>query len=238
MTMAFFLPVQAIGQTSGDILSGKKVFYIEDFETTNIGDLPKNWYNQRGNGIPATYNDEDRASYKYKVEGDSTNKYLAYEGIRGKHLNFPLINKDSVDIHQTPYLSWKWRIHQIPEGANENDDDKNDTAASIYVVFDFGRVLMKKVPKSIRYTWSSTLPKGTVLSKFYGNQKILVLGSGEEGLGEWHTFERNIVNDYKMLYGDNPPSKPIAILILSDGNSTNTLAKADYDDILLKSTLN
>jgi hypothetical protein len=93
---------------------------------------------------------------------------------------------------------------------------------------------VKKVPKSIRYTWSSTLEEGTELSKFYGNQKIVVVESGSDQKGNWRTFERNIVEDYRRLFGDSPPENPIAILILSDGNSTNSHAKADYDDIMLK----
>jgi hypothetical protein len=162
------------------------------------------------------------------------NQFLHYEGTSAKHMNFPIVNKAGIDIYKTPILTWKWRVTQIPQGANEDDNDKNDVAASIYVVFDMGRVaLFKKVPKSIRYTWSSTLKKGTELSKFFGNQKIIVLQSGKEGLGKWHTFQRNIVEDYKRLFGDDPPKKPLAILILSDGDSTGHRAVADYDDIEL-----
>src|SRR5699024_6740081 len=104
----------------------------------------------------------------------------------------------------------------------EDKDALNDVAASIYVVFDMGHVLFKKVPKSIRYTWSSTLPEGTELSKLFGNQRIIVMGSGEKNIGTWQTFERNIVEDYKRLFGDNPPKRPLAILILSDGDSTDS----------------
>jgi hypothetical protein len=95
--------------------------------------------------------------------------------------------------------------------------------------------MFRKVPKSIRYTWSSTLPVGKTLSKFNGNQKIIVVGSGEQNIGNWQTFERNIVEDYKRLFGDSPPSKPLAILLLSDGNDTDDRVSADYDNILLKS---
>ena len=151
------------------------------------------------------------------------------------HINYPLANKTDVDIYQTPILSWKWRVFDIPKNANEDNKDKNDVAASIYVVFDFGHVLFRKVPKSIRYTWSSTLPVGTELSKFYGNQKIIVMAAGEEGLGSWQSFERNILEDYQRLFGENPPARPLAILLLSDGDDTNDRVIADYDDIVLKS---
>lgn len=208
---------------------------LEDFEEYETGTLPEDWYNQKGERRPAFYNDREKEGYNYRVNEEDGNKFLRYDGVEAKHLNFPLVNK-RINIYETPILSWKWRGFELPKGANEDNDDRNDTIASIYVVFDMGRVaLVKKVPKSIRYTWSSTLEEGTELSKFYGNQKIVVMESGPGQMGEWITFERNIVEDYKRLFGDDPPKNPIAILILSDGDSTQSHAKADYDHIMLKS---
>jgi len=210
-------------------------FYVEDFQSDSIGELPNNWYNQRGEARPQTYTGELRETYNYTIMEENGNQFLRFKGIRGKHLSYPFFDELDVNIYETPILSWDWRIHDIPETASEYDKNRNDAAASIYVVFDLGHVLFRKVPKSIRYTWSSTLAVGTELSKFHGNQKIVVIGSGEDGLSEWKTFERNIVEDYQRLFEDDPPSKPIAILVLSDGNDTNDFTMADYDNILLKS---
>ena len=222
--MTFIFPYSALAQ---------EFFFIENFESDQIGNLPSRWYNLRGNAQPIFY--KDNHEYQYKVEKEEGNLFLRYSGTEAKHLSFLLNNEEGINIHNTPILTWRWRVYDLPEGADENSKKLNDTAASIYVVFDMGRVFLKKVPKSIRYTWSSTLPIGTELSKFYGNQKIIVVGSGEKDIGKWITFERNIVEDYIRVFGDNPPSKPLAILILSDGNDTKDSAKADYDNILLKS---
>lgn len=233
----FYFPLQSAVFAQEKTATKELIFMIEDFENEEVGKLPSNWYNQRGERKPFEYKDINlQKTYNYVVkEEENGNKYLQFSGVKGKHLNYPLINKEGIDISKTPILTWRWRIHTTPIGGNESDDSTNDVAASIYVVFDFGHVLFKKVPKSIRYTWSSTLPVGTELSKFFGNQKIIVMGTGNSKNGEWQTFERNIVEDYKRLYGDNPPKVPIALLILSDGISTGTLAKGDYDDIFLKS---
>lgn len=205
---------------------------IDNFENDAIGDLPREWYNRNGERQPINYPMKERKTYKYQIKRENGNQYLHYEGSYAKHLNFPLINKD-VNIYETPILTWKWRVTEVPKGANEDDNSRNDTAASIYVVFDLGHVLFKKVPKSIRYTWSSTLEKGTHVSKLFGNQHIVVVESGTSDTGKWITFQRNIVEDYKKFFGDDPPKKPLAILILSDGDSTGEEAIADYDDIEL-----
>ncbi|HLR26073.1 MAG TPA: DUF3047 domain-containing protein [Fodinibius sp.] len=217
---------------------------LEDFESYAKGTIPDNWYNQRGTGRPALYSSDNKSAYKYRIGEEDGNKFLRYEGKSAKHLSLPLVNRDKdniydINIYETPILSWKVRARKLPENANEKDDDLNDSVASLYVFFDMGRVaLFKKVPKTIRYTWSSTLEKGTELSKFFGNQKVVVVESGPERTGQWITFKRNIVKDYKRLFGDKPPKYPKAILLLSDGDSTGDWVKADYDDIKLLPDMN
>ena len=213
---------------------------IENFEDDTVGELPQNWYDRDGNKKLINHTKDFSEHYLYKIRNSDDNKFLRYQGTTAKHISFPLINKDKdniydINLYETPILSWKVRAHKLPGGANEKSSDRNDSVASIYVVFDMGRVaLVKKVPKSIRYTWSSTLPKGETGSKLFGNQQIIVVNSGEQDTGEWVTFERNLVEDYRRMFGDDPPKNPIAILILSDGNSTSSYVKADYDDIMLK----
>lgn len=207
---------------------------LENFQNDEIGKLPARWYDRDTNYRLLDYNDKVKSTYKYKVLEEGGDKFLRYEGSKAMHINLPLGNRENLNIHDTPVLKWDWRIFQLPEGANEDSKKLNDSAASIYVVFAFGRVLFKKAPMSIRYTWSSTLPVGTELSKFFGNQKIVVVASGKDEIEKWVSFERNIVEDYKRLFGEIPPEKPLALLILSDGDDTGEYIKTDYNNILLK----
>jgi len=226
------LPFTVHAQTATYTGSG---IILENFEDDTLGSLPFGWYERNGRKKLHDLSTDEQRQFKYRVLEENGNRYLKYKGTRAKHINFPLANKEYVDIYETPILSWKARAWELPDNANEDTDNRNDVVMSVYVVFDLGRVaLVKKVPKSIRYTWSSTLEEGAEFSKLFGNQQIVVVESGEDKLGEWVTFERNIVEDYRRLFGDDPPSKPLALLILSDGNSTGTNAEADYDDFILK----
>jgi len=201
---------------------------VEDFSNEKKGTLPARWFDQRAERVPAYYTDKDQTRYLYSVKEEDGNKFLRFDGVRGVHLNFPIREVENYNINDYPILSWKWRAHVLPEGGNEDRGSTNDVTASIYVVYSLNWL---RIPRVIRYTWSSTLPVGTELSKNFNNQKIVVVESGEEKLGEWVTFERNIREDYRRLFGGRPPGRPLAILILSDGNSTGTPAKADYDEI-------
>lgn len=228
----------AMGQQPYHLPDGTII--LENFQTDEVGKLPDDWYNRNGNKKLRYESGIEREKYKYRVEKEGKNKFLRYSGTMAMHINFPLVNEDkdniyNINIYETPVLSWKVRAHSLPENANETDDGRNDSVASIYVVFDMGRVaFFKKVPKTIRYTWSTTLPEGATASKLFGNQQIIVVKSGAEDMGEWITFERNIVEDYRRRFGDDPPKTPLAILILSDGDSTGSFVKADFDDLMLK----
>ncbi|MGI9174224.1 MAG: DUF3047 domain-containing protein [Rhodothermales bacterium] len=132
------------------------------------------------------------------------------------------------NVEDCPVLRWQWRVMDYPEGAREDDKGKNDVAAAFYVTFGtdwLGR------PKSIKYTYSSTLPVGTIAS--YGPLKVLVVATVPEGYGEWKTVTRDVVADYKHLFGKAPETdKPTAISLFSDADrAPGTSAIADFDDI-------
>lgn len=205
---------------------------LEDFQNETVGTLPSNWFNRDGDARPTEYEEEIRREYQYQIVEEDGNRFLRFEGTSAKHLNFPLLDRQGIDLEKMPILQWRWRVHTLPQEANELDEKRNDVAASVYIVFEIGRVLFKAAPRSVRYTWSSSLEEGTEFEKFFGHQKVVVLQSGEHAAGEWITERVDLVEEYKRLFGREAPSSPLAILILSDGDNTQSTVKADYDDFL------
>ncbi len=129
-----------------------------------------------------------------------------------------------------PILTWKWRVNSLPEGAKEDKKDANDSGASVYIIFK-GNFKLNNI---LKYVWSSTLPEGTVTGSPYNkNAKIIVLRSGGTDTGKWVTEKVNIRQDYKRLFGKEPP--PVeGIAILSDADNTRSVAAADYDDLMVR----
>jgi len=60
-----------------------------------------------------------------------------------------------------------------------------------------------------------------------------VVSSGLNGTGQWLSINRDVVSDYKEVFGENPPNKPLFIRLWSDSNDTNSVASADFDNIML-----
>lgn len=207
-------------------------FTVDDFEKEELNQLPNSWFNRDGDKSVPSFSVALRNTYLYEINKEGENQFLRFHGINGKHLNFPLKNKDLFDLSETPILHWRWRIRTIPEGASE-DSKLDDTAASIYVVFSFNWL---KIPRVIKYSWSSKLPVGTTLSKNLNQLKVIVVGSGQpKSPDQWLSFQRNVMEDYQKLFRKEPPKKPVALLILSDGDDTKKPVEADYDDLFFSS---
>ena len=143
-----------------------------------------------------------------------------------------------------PVLSWKWRVLKKPEAGNEAIRGKNDSAAAIYVIFQRSKIPFlswKYQPVNvIKYVCSSSLPVGRVVSKdkIRLGQKIyegkfIVLRSGLDEGGKWITEKRNVLLDYRRVFGESPKYSPYLIGILTDSNDTQSSAIADYDDIVI-----
>ncbi|MFQ5690047.1 MAG: DUF3047 domain-containing protein [Gemmatimonadota bacterium] len=190
---------------------------LEDFESSPVGKLPVGW----------SWRSQDEHKKKpYRVREENSNKYLEATD-DGESV---ILGKDvSWNLREYPYVSFRWRVHELPEGGDERFDDKVDSAAGVYFVY---RKVFGKIPRSVKYVWSTTLPVGSAVRRAgVGKPWMIVADSGTEHLGEWRTHVFNLREAYERTFGGRPPNKPIGIGILSDANSTHSHAYADYDDI-------
>lgn len=190
---------------------------LEDFESGTIGKIPPNW----------TWKSSDDPERKpYVVRSEDHNKYLEATD-RGESV---IIGKEiKWNIKKYPYVSFRWRAHKIPKGGDERYGKTVDSAAGIYFIY---KKKLGLIPESVKYVWSSTLPVGSAMRRSgIGKPWMVVADSGEEHLGEWRTYVFNAYEAYQKTFGGNPPDETVGIGILSDANSTHSMAYADYDDI-------
>lgn len=134
------------------------------------------------------------------------------------------------NVGEYPILSWKWRIGAFPKKQDVSDSKKRDDfAARVYVVF-LERFFTNF--KCIEYVWDQSLPEGTRLDSPYSDQiKQLVIQSGASPQNGWVVEERNVFEDYKLLFGGKPKLKAAAIALMTDSEGTGTEAEGFFDDI-------
>lgn len=177
----------------------------------------------------------------YRLLAENDNIYL---GADSSGSSIQIAKKVSWNINRHPLLTWKWRARRLPANANEAYGNTNDSAASIYVIFQRARVPFMPWDRQpinvIKYVWSTTLPVGSVVNKkkeklgvVIYEGRFLVLQTGRTRLGSWMTERRNVFDDYRRLFGTSPPGNPVLVAILTDSNETRSSAAADYDDIMI-----
>ena len=82
---------------------------------------------------------------------------------------------------------------------------RDDQAAQVYVLFP--RFPAKLNTEFVCYYWESN-PKNKGLegpSVAWSKARVIVLQAGTEKLNQWVTEKRNVYEDYKRLFGKEPP---------------------------------
>jgi len=201
---------------------------VDDFEKDQPGTFPEGWVFVSSNEEILSYEEVSDPGEKVVVREEDGNHFVRLI-TRGEALRYT--KRNGVDfewnLKDHPRLKWRWRAHTLPEGASEKGE--NDTGGAVYVTF--GKDWLGR-PKSIKYTYSSSLPVGTTVS--FGALKVIVVDSAREPrFGEWKTVQRRIRDDYRQVFGDRPPERPVSITLWSDSDTVNGKAKVDIDDIEL-----
>jgi hypothetical protein len=140
------------------------------------------------------------------------------------------IKKVSIDTKKYPKLSWSWRIDHTLKGEDIKKKSGDDFAARVYVVFP--RTFFWRM-RAINYVWAAKMPKGSEApSPYTSNSVIVAVESGDEKAGSWVSEERNIYEDYKKIFGEEPPLLG-GVAIMTDTDDTQDEATAWYGDITL-----
>lgn len=141
-----------------------------------------------------------------------------------------LVRKLRFDPAKYRYLRWSWKIAHTIKGGDEQSKAGDDYAVRVYVLFP-GQFFWQM--KAINYIWANRLDKGkSAPNAFTSNAKMVAVESGNEKAGQWLTEERDLLADYRTLFGTDPHEAG-AIAIMTDTDNTGGSANAWYGEITL-----
>jgi hypothetical protein len=139
-----------------------------------------------------------------------------------------LVFETDYDPQQFPILSWRWKISEIVSKGDSRSKSGDDYAARIYVIFPHW--FFPKT-KTLNYIWGNQLPKDSFQRNVYTrNAMMIAVESGSAKAGEWVTVRRNLLDDYRKAFGEEP-ARVGAIAIMTDTDNTGATAEAWYGDI-------
>lgn len=203
------------------------------------GELPKGWE-------PLVFE---------KIEAHTSYRHVLENGrgvIRAdsKASSSGLVFKEAIDPRQWPVISWSWKVDGVLQAGDASKKSGDDYPARLYITFayesdkvgfwesvkfDTIKLLYGEYPPlhALTYIWANKMTKETVLANPYTSRvQMIAVESGAEHVGSWRTASRNIVDDYRQVFGGEPPAIS-GIAIMTDTDNTAEAATAWYGDIIL-----
>lgn len=155
--------------------------------------------------------------------------------LRSDRASFAVHRDVVVDPKTFPYLTWSWKVTQLPAAGDVRDGARDDQAAQLYVVFPRWPS-PRTASEVIGYVWDSRAPVGThVTHPKASNVRIVVVESGRTALDRWQRYQRNVADDYLALFG-KPAPRVGKVAVMVDSNDTRAEAEAFVGDIFFSQT--
>jgi len=153
-----------------------------------------------------------------------------------------------IDPARYPWIEWRWRVMQPLAHTDPRVPSRDDSAARVIVAFhgdvkrlDIGErftlslykaLTGEKMPYAIiMYTSSDDAPVGTIVANDQTAKiQTIVVETGGGHVGEWRELRRNVLEDYRRAFGEEPWDI-VAVGVMTDARNTDGKASAQYGDI-------
>lgn len=180
------------------------------------GRLPSDWQLKVNHGKPDV-----------SVCNDGESPCLHLKSVKS---SFSLERGVDVNPVETPYLSWNWKVTQLPPAGDFRRSSTDDQAAQVLVAFADRHVLT--------YIWDSNAPKGTLQSASsipMVHVFAVVAESGTAQANRWVPEVHNVEADYERAFGKPAPHvKGLRLQINSQ--HTGTIAESYFGEVAFRST--
>lgn len=159
-----------------------------------------------------------------------------------------LMHPLALDPGNYPLLQWRWKVDELISKADNSQKHLEDAPARLVVSFDgdmekltpqdrmlFDNVRLltgQQMPyATLMYIWGNRAPRETVIpNKHTSRVRMIVVETGRDKLGSWQDVTRNVVEDYRRAFGEEP-GRISAVGIMTDTDNTGGNAHAYYGDI-------
>lgn len=196
---------------------------------------------------PLEFDDIDRETDYYAEEEDG-DPLLFIESIDG---GSGIVHTETFNVYEHRIIEWRWRVEDIISSGDLRTKDGDTYPIRVYVNFEYDadevgfgtrlqystiRAIYGEYPPlgSLVYIWSNRRwDTDWYESPFTSRAMMLPIDQGRVGLMEWREHRRNIVEDYREAFGEDPPeTAQLAIMGDSYGSGETSRAWLDYVRVL------
>jgi hypothetical protein len=159
-----------------------------------------------------------------------------------------LVHDLRVDPLRFPFMHWHWKVTQNIANADNSTRQFEDSPARLVISFagdtskfSFDDRMFASTVKAftgqdlpyatLMYIWGNRRPPESLITNSHtGRIKMIVVQSGRDKTGRWLEETRNIVEDYRRAFGEEPGTIQ-SVGIMTDTDNTESKARAYYGDI-------
>lgn len=127
-----------------------------------------------------------------------------------------------IDLTETPYLNWSWRVERTLGELDEQAEWGDDFPARVFVLLS--PAMLRFNPRALCYVWSSNTPSGGSWPSPYSD-RVTIIGVENGGAGRWISEKRNVLDDVRRHFGaDVRYIEGIAVMSDTDDSKSETTA--------------
>jgi hypothetical protein len=152
------------------------------------------------------------------------------------------------DLEQRPVLTWRWRVEQATPATDLSVEGQDDCSLAVYVGFPYDpgeASFLERLKRPLVESWAGEHAPGRVLryvfcgrhqrgevveSPYLGSAGMMRVLRPADSPGEWFTERVDIVADYRLAFGEDPPD-PTQIAIQADTDDTGSASRAFIADL-------
>lgn len=240
-SLAFILSLGLVVASKSVQADSDSILEVGMFSTSSPGDsFPAGWEPLNFEKIPQ--------HTKYELVKNSESVVVK---ATSKQSSSGLTRKITINPKEFPIVQWRWKVDNIIKAGDVSKKEGDDYPARIYITFEYDSDKVGFFEKAkfeiinlaygqypptgaINYIWESKSPIGTIVPNPYTDYvQMIVMQSGPQRVGEWVTEERNVYEDYKKAFGEEPTNIS-GVAIMTDTDNTKESATAYFGDIVFK----
>ena len=154
-----------------------------------------------------------------------------------------------IDPRRHAFLEWRWRVERSMPQADKRVASREDSPARVLIAFDGDRARLdvherammnladalsagQKMPYAmLMYVHSNKYAPDTLLPNPRTTRvQMIVVEQGDDGVGKWNSFRRNVRADFLRAFGEEP-GEIVSVGMMTDADNTQSSARAVYGDI-------
>lgn len=172
--------------------------------------------------------------------------------VRSAHSFGSVAHRMAVDPGSARWLSWRWKVDRVVEGADLERKGREDFAARVYVSFEYPEATLSFATRAklaiarsfygfvpaaaICYVWDNRHARGTAAwSPYFDHVRVVVLESGNAKAGQWVGEERDVAADFQAAFPEwkGAPPRVNGLIAGNDTDQTGEEATAWFGDFRL-----